>query len=69
MAAKTGVNNKLFAMIWFGEFEEKDALVSRRSVSWKELLPVKVGSCGLNHESLPMRGHICSRLAGLLLKR
>lgn len=26
MAAETGVDDELFAMVWFGEFEEEDAL-------------------------------------------
>jgi hypothetical protein len=26
MAAKSGVDDELFAMIWFGEFEEEDTL-------------------------------------------
>lgn len=33
MTSKTGVDNELFAMVRFGEFEEEDALVKRGQVS------------------------------------
>lgn len=37
MAAETGVDDELFAMVWFGEFEEEDALYeTSRSESCRE---------------------------------
>lgn len=32
MAAETGVDDELFAMVWFGEFEEEDALSNERQI-------------------------------------
>lgn len=58
MAAEAGVDDELFAMIWFGEFEEEDALYQ-----------TSVGQRDCENQNakngLPMRGHIYSRLAGL----
>jgi hypothetical protein len=34
VAAEAGVDDELFAMVWFGEFEEEDALYQTSVSQW-----------------------------------